>query len=115
MNAPLVPLTCDRILERRAGSFPVSVSRRERHTSKINFPFEFAGVQTIRSKRRVGTNICPDCPDGDCNKCPNDCAMCGGLLNLQYELVGTYVGGVCISAGGWRFCAIVIIVLISTS
>lgn len=109
-NAPLVPFNVRPNPRTTNGSFPVSVSQQERRTaSKINFPFEFAGVQTIRSKRRVGTNICPDCPDGDCNKCPNDCAMCveGYSAFNCGDLCGTCVmGGVCISqpADGVSLC-----------
>lgn len=109
-NAPLVPFNVRPNPRTTDGSFPVSVSQKERRTaSKINFPFEFAGVQTIRSKRRIGTNICPDCPDADCNKCPNDCALCveGYSAFNCGDLCGTCImGGVCVSkpADGVTLC-----------
>ena len=100
-NAPVVPFRVRPNPRLTADSYPVSVSEIERRTaSKINFPFEFAGVDKIRQQRRLGTSVCPDCPDSDCNKCPNDCALCvNGYSGFNCgDLCGTCVlGGTCVS------------------
>ena len=100
-NAPVVPFRVRPNPRLTAQSYPVSVSEIERRTaSKINFPFEFAGVAKIRQQRRLGTSVCPDCPDSDCNKCPNDCALCvNGYSGFNCgDLCGTCVlGGTCVS------------------
>lgn len=100
-NAPLVPFRVRPNPRLTAESYPVSVSEIEQRTaSKINFPFEFAGVDKIRQQRRLGTSVCPDCPDSDCSKCPNDCALCiNGYSGFNCgDLCGTCVlGGTCVS------------------
>lgn len=100
-NAPVVPFRVRPNPRLTAQSYPVSVSEIERRTaSKINFPFEFAGVAKIRQQRRLGTSVCPDCPDSDCNKCPNDCALCvNGYSGFNCgDLCGTcLLGGTCVS------------------
>ena len=100
-NAPVVPFRVRANPETTKQIFPTSVSQIERRTaSKINFPYEFAGVDTIRQQRRRGTSVCPDCPDADCNKCPNDCALCiNGFSGYNCgDRCGTCVlGGTCVS------------------
>jgi hypothetical protein len=100
-NAPEVEFSVRPNPVSTRGSYPVSVSQVERRTaSRINFPFEFAGVTTIRTRRRASSSTCPDCPDSDCSRCPNDCRLCVGDFtgfNCADGCGTCVLGGTCVT------------------
>lgn len=100
-NAPEVEFSVRPNPVSTRGSYPVSVSQVERRTaSRINFPFEFAGVTTIRTRRRASSSTCPDCPDSDCSRCPNDCRLCVGDFtgfNCADGCGTCVLGGTCVN------------------